>query len=137
MCHTAAMKFPNFKIQPGVSIFDQVVSEAQKAILGGELTQGDAFPSVRSLSVSLRIHPNTAHKAVQYLIEERWLDTLPGIGTVVAGVPKRAAQARRVVLEQDMRRIVSEARRVGIKRAELLRALADCWEEQGVERERV
>lgn len=129
------MKFPSFRIQPGVSIFDQLVAEAQKAILGGELVRGDAFPSVRSLSVSLRIHPNTAHKAVQHLIEERWLDTLPGIGTVVAGAPKRAADARRVVLEQDIRRIVTEARRVGIKRAELLRALADCWDEPVIERE--
>src|SRR5216683_2458986 len=55
-------------LQPGQSIFDQLVSAAQKAILSGELTEGQAFPSVRALAADLKIHPNTAHKAVQYLI---------------------------------------------------------------------
>ena len=61
------------KFTPGQSIFDQVVFAAIKSILAGELKAGEAFPSVRTLALDLKIHPNTAHKVVQHLIQERWL----------------------------------------------------------------
>ena len=49
---------------------------------------------MRSLALDLKIHPNTAHKVVQHLIQERWLMAQPGVGTVVAQAPKaRAGQA--------------------------------------------
>ena len=53
-----------------------------------QLRQGDPFPSVRALSKALKINPNTAHKVVQHLIQERWLEVRPGIGTVVAELPE-------------------------------------------------
>jgi hypothetical protein len=31
--------------------------------------------------LDLKIHPNTAHKVVQHLIQERWLMAQPGVGT--------------------------------------------------------
>ena len=58
------------KFTPGQSIFDQVVFAAIKSILAGELKAGEAFPSVRTLALDLKIHPNTAHKVVQHLIRE-------------------------------------------------------------------
>jgi DNA-binding transcriptional MocR family regulator len=61
------------KFSPGHSIFDQVCFAAIKSILAGELKSGEAFPSVRALALDLKIHPNTAHKVVQHLIQERWL----------------------------------------------------------------
>jgi GntR family transcriptional regulator len=69
---------------PGQSIFSQVVFAAKKALIGGEFLPCQAFPSVRSLAAELKIHPNTAHEVVQYLIQERLLENRPGVGTVVA-----------------------------------------------------
>jgi len=70
-----------FKIRfsPGQSIFDQVCFAAIKSILAGELKAGEAFPSVRTLALDLKIHPNTAHKVVQHLVQERWLVVQPGL----------------------------------------------------------
>ena len=51
-------------MQPGQSIFDQVVFAAVKAFISGEFQPGQAFPSVRALAAELKIHPNTAHKVV-------------------------------------------------------------------------
>jgi len=121
------MSLFGLKIQPGVSIFDQLVTAAEKAILSGHLEKGQTFPSVRSLAVDLKIHPNTAHKAVQYLIQERWLEVRPGIGTVVAGCPRKPSEIRRHVLEQDVVRLVEEARRVGMDIKDLIRAIEKNW----------
>jgi GntR family transcriptional regulator len=43
---------------------------------------------VRALAAEFKIHPNTAHKVVQHLIQEGWLEVRPGIGTVVAEIPE-------------------------------------------------
>jgi GntR family transcriptional regulator len=120
-----------FKIRfnPGQSIFDQVCFAAIKSILAGDLKSGEAFPSVRALALGLRIHPNTAHKVVQHLIQERWLTAKPGVGTMVAEPPKARAGDRRRLLEDDVERLVVEAMRVGVDLAEVQQALKVAWRE--------
>src|SRR5690606_2843125 len=72
MCHTDRMTPFHIKLESGQSIFDQVVFAATRAILAGAMKPGDPFPSVRALAKDLKIHPNTAHKVIQHLIQERW-----------------------------------------------------------------
>jgi len=62
-----------FKIQPGQPIFDQGVSVFKMALIIGEFSPGQPFPSIRTLAGALKIHPNTAHKVILHLIHERWL----------------------------------------------------------------
>jgi GntR family transcriptional regulator len=115
------------KFNPGESIFDQVVFAAVKSILAGELKAGEAFPSVRSLALGLKIHPNTAHKVVQHLIQERWLTAQPGVGTVVAQTPKARAGDRKRLLEDEVEKLVVEAMRVGAGLREVQQAVEDTW----------
>ena len=95
----------------GQSIFDQVVFAATKAFVSGEFRPGQAFPSVRTLAAEFKIHPNTAHKVVQHLIQERWLEVRPGIGTVVAELPEARAGDRKRLLRQEVEQLVVEAMR--------------------------
>jgi GntR family transcriptional regulator len=115
------------KFAPGESIFDQVVFAAIKSILAGELKAGEAFPSVRTLALDLKIHPNTAHKVVQHLIQERWLMAQPGVGTVVAPAPKARAGDRKRLLEDEVEKLVVEALRVGAGLGEVQQAVEDTW----------
>ena len=118
-----------FKVRfdPGQSIFDQVCFAAIKSILAGELKAGEAFPSVRTLALDLKIHPNTAHKVVQHLIQERWLMAQPGVGTVVAAPPKARAGDRKRLLEDEVEKLVVEAMRVGAGLNEVQQAVEDTW----------
>jgi GntR family transcriptional regulator len=113
-----------FTLRPGQSIFDQVVFAATKAFLSGEFRPGQAFPS---LAAEFKIHPNTAHKVVQHLIQERWLEVRPGIGTVVAELPEARAGDRKRVLRQEVEQLVVEAMRVGVELSEVLEAVAAQW----------
>jgi len=116
-----------FTLRPGQSIVEQVVFAAQKALLSGEYQRGQSFPSVRALAAELKIHPNTAHKVVQHLIQERWLEVHPGIGTVVADPPKARAGDRLRLLQQEVEQLVVEAKRVGVRLQDVVQALSNEW----------
>src|SRR5205814_10720915 len=90
-----------FTLRPGDCIFDQVVYAAKKAFISGEFLPGQPFPSVRTLAASMKIHPNTAHKVIQHLIQERLLESRPGVGTVVATMPEvRSGDRKRLLLQE-------------------------------------
>jgi len=116
-----------FQLQPGQPIFDQIVFAAIKAFVSGEFQPGQAFPSVRTLAADLKIHPNTAHKVVQHLIAERWLEARPGLGTVVASPPDARAGERRRLLRHEVEQLVVEAKRVGVDLDDLIVAIRAKW----------
>jgi GntR family transcriptional regulator len=117
--------------RPGASLFEQVVYASKKAMISGQLRPGDAFPSVRSLSRELKINPNTAHKIVAFLVSEGLLETLPGIGTVVAVLPESTKKERTQLLGQEIEELVVEAKRLGIDREEMLASISAHWERLG------
>ena len=116
-----------FKLRPGESIFDQVVYAAKKAFISGEFRAGQPFPSVRALAAELKIHPNTAHKVIQHLIQERWLEVRPGIGTLVAEPPTARAGDKQRLLQQEVEQLVVEAKRVGLELDDLVQAIESQW----------
>jgi GntR family transcriptional regulator len=122
------MTLLRFTLQPGESIFDQVVFAAVRAFVSGEFQPGQPFPSVRALAADLKIHPNTAHKVVQYLIQERWLEARPGIGTVVAERPEVRASDRKRLLQHEVEQLVVEAKRVGVELADLIESIEAQWQ---------
>jgi GntR family transcriptional regulator len=119
-----------FKVQfrAGTSLFDQMIYAAKKAMVSGQLRQGDTFPSVRSLSKELRVNPNTAAKVVAHLVNEGLLEMRPGIGTVVASLPDGSTRERAHLLEHEIETMVVEAKRLGIGLDEMLAAVTDHWE---------
>ncbi|HEY7336707.1 MAG TPA: GntR family transcriptional regulator [Bryobacteraceae bacterium] len=114
-------------LRPGQSIFDQVVYAATKAFISGEFAPGQPFPSVRALAAELKIHPNTAHKVVQHLIQERWLESRPGVGTVVAPHPPARPGDRKRLLRQEVEELVVESMRIGLDLEELMEAIEAQW----------
>lgn len=113
--------------EPGLSLFEQVVYAARKAMIAGQLRPGDPFPSVRALSKDLKINPNTAHKIVTHLIAEGLLETRPGIGTVVATPPDSTRKERSELLNRQVEALALEARHLGIDLADLLEAVSTHW----------
>ncbi len=114
--------------EPGLSLFEQTVYAAKKAMIAGQLRPGDTFPSVRALSKELRINPNTAHKIVTHLIAEGLLETRPGIGTVVAIPPDSTRKERTHLLNREVEALALEAKRLGIDLQDLLDAVATQWD---------
>ncbi len=113
--------------EPGISLYEQVVYAAKKAVVSGQMRPGDPFPSVRELSKALKINPNTAHKVVTHLVAEGVLEVHPGIGTVVAKRAASTAADRGNLLNKELEQLVVEAKKLGLNLDEVTAAFAQHW----------
>jgi GntR family transcriptional regulator len=122
-----------FRVQfrPGLSLYEQVVYAAKKAIVSGAMRAGDPFPSVRTLSKELKINPNTAHKIVMKLVNDGLLETRPGIGNLAATLPESSKQERTQLLGNEIEQLVVEARKLGIEFAEIVQSMEAHWKRLG------
>ena len=114
---------------PGQSPYRQIVYAATKAVVSGELAPGAAFPSVRELSQALKINPNTAQKVVAELVRDGLLDVRPGIGTVVTQGRRASPAERRALMSKEVEQLVVEAKRLGLTRSDVTKAVNARWSE--------
>lgn len=113
--------------EPGISLCEQVVYAAKKAVISGQMRPGDPFPSVRTLSKALKINPNTAHKVIGQLVSDGLIEVRPGIGTVVAELPSSTAAERGALLTKEVEELVVEAKRLGLDLGEITDAVIRHW----------
>lgn len=119
----------NFSVtfKSGIPIYEQVIYAVKKAVVSGQLKAGDSFPSVRELSKDLRINPNTAQKIVTNLVQGKLLEVRPGIGSIVSERCEATEEQRQNILDTEAEKLVVEARRLSIKKKELVDAITRHW----------
>jgi len=115
------------ELKTGLPVYEQVVYAVKKAIVCGQLLPGEAFPSVRTLSQELKMNPNTAHKVVMTLVSEGLLEVKPGIGTVVAQALTATRGQRSLILNEEVERLVVEAKNLSLDLKEVLEAVKKHW----------
>ncbi len=104
----------------GRPIYEQIYAQIKNAVVSGELSAGDALPSIRALAKDLRISVITTKRAYDELERDGYINTVAGKGCYVA--PKDLSLVREsqlVEIEQCMRRILELAGPLGLGRAEL------------------
>lgn len=121
----------SIELKPGLPIAEQVIHAIKKAVLTGQLTPGDRFVSVRQLSQALRINPNTAHKIVGALKAEGVLIATPAVGTTIAPPTAGSRADKAALLGPEFERLVVEARKLGLKHADVEKALREHWSRLG------
>ena len=101
-------------------IYEQIVVQIKQAIVAGELTEGEALPSMRLLAKELRIILITTKRAYEELEREGFIVTMTGRGSFVAAKNLdilREEQRRR--LEAHLADAVDAARAAGVDADEL------------------
>ena len=66
------------------SIYEQITDKFKELIMTGELECGAKILSVRDLSKTLGVNPNTIQKAYRELERQGYIYTATGVGTFVA-----------------------------------------------------
>lgn len=79
----------------GIPVRDQLRTQLEMKILGGEIRAGERLPSVRALARRLRVHPNTVSAAYQELQAAGHLELKAGSGVFVRpSGPSEIGEAR-------------------------------------------
>lgn len=111
-------------------IYRQIVSQIKSQILSGELTEGEALPSIRILAQQLRISAITTKRAYEELERDGFIETVGGKGCFVK--PQNKEFLREEIVRQAeelMRKACDKARIGGISLEELREILDLCYGE--------
>ena len=89
-------------------LHEQITQELKDLIMCGALSPDEQLPSVRELSVSLTVNPNTVQRAYKTLENEGVIYSVRGKGNFVARLPeadKRVIDGLYHTLEETMREL--------------------------------
>lgn len=116
--------FSDLDPKSAIPLYEQISVRLKAAVATGDLSAGDALPSVRSLAGKLRINPATVVQAYRALETEGFVEMRQGAGTYVKAVQaetrsrERGIQARRLI-----RSLLADAASLGLSRQELKEAI--------------
>ena len=115
----------------GVPIYVQLVQQVRHSVEVGSLGAGERLPTVRALAGNLGVAPNTVVKAYGELQRSGFIESRPGVGTVVSAGAGEQAHGRQVeALYERLGLLVRDAAGLGVTEDEL-------WERFDVEFERI
>src|ERR1044071_9443859 len=119
------------ELKPGLPVTEQILFAVKKAVVAGQLRPGDRFPSVRVLSLELRVNPHTAHTVVAALVTQGVLITTPAVGSMVAEREPGGRKERTELLGAEVEWLVVEAKKLGLDLADVQAAVAAHWKKLG------
>lgn len=111
-------------------IYRQIVLQIKSHIMSGELSEGDALPSIRILAQQLRISTITTKRAYEELERDGFIETVGGKGCFVKSQNKDFLREEIVrQTEELMNKVCAKARLGGISLEELGEILELCYKE--------
>ena len=111
-------------------IYEQIINNICREISAGVLAEEIQLPSVRELSATLGINPNTVQKAFHILEEEHLMESRTGAKSCMTLPPDILDALRREVLSDELRTMARTLRQLGISKEEALRLIEQAWEEE-------
>lgn len=114
-------------------LHEQITQGIKDLIICGALAADEQLPSVRDLSVSLTVNPNTVQRAYKTLEAEGVVYSIRGKGSFVAEVP----EANQRMLDQLYNTLTEAARELvfyGESQADIERVLEKVFEEREEEK---
>lgn len=78
---------PDYK--SGIPLHEQITKGIKDLIMSGAFKKDEQLPSVREMSVSLTVNPNTVQRAYRTLESEGIIYSIRGKGNFVSDMPKK------------------------------------------------
>ena len=118
----------DFRIDPSsrLPIWRQLGRQLREAVARGRLAPDERLPSVRELSRTLVVNPNTIARVYTELEREGILNTRPGLGVFVAR-PKAelTKRVRKERLQEMLDHLLTEAVHLGFSAEEVTALVTD------------
>lgn len=113
------------------SIYEQIVDNVKELIITGMLKSEEKIPSVRELSKTLTVNPNTIQKAYRELEYQGYIYTVSGLGTFVAVPDELPLDEKRVSdVKEKLRESIKELLYIGCSLERIKSVLNELLEER-------
>lgn len=101
--------------QGTMAIYEQIVNQLKNEIVTGELTPGEALPSIRMLAADLSVSVITTKRAYEELEKEGLIRSVAGKGFYVCESNKDYLKEKQLMmLEKRLTELISDARQAGM-----------------------
>ena len=105
-------------------IYEQITAQIKAMIMNGQLKEGDALPSMRTLAKERRISVITTKRAYEDLERDGFITTVVGKGSFVKAADTSLVREERLKqIEELLGRAVVLAGESGIRKEEVLEIL--------------
>lgn len=109
-------------------VYEQIINQLEHFILTGILTADTQIPSVRNLSVTLSINPNTIQKAYAELDRNGIIYSVPGRGCFITKEAKEILSNQKIGKLDNLKVLVSELKLAGLPKETVLRTVEEVYE---------
>ena len=108
------------------AVYEQIVRQVETYVLTGVLQGGDKLPSVRNLSLTLKVNPNTVQRAFTELERSGVIITAPGRGSFVSDQGAgRLKEKRGEKAIMDFKTLVAELKLSGMEKEEIIQIVEE------------
>ena len=111
---------PSINIYSTVAVYVQIENEIRFAIASGKIKADDRLPSVREMSQTLGINPNTVAKSYRDLEVMGLLYTRRGMGVYVnKGIRGKCRDSCGIQITSKLHEVTQEAKAAGLNKKEI------------------
>lgn len=110
-----------------VPVYEQIIEGIEKNILLGIYPPGSVLPSLRELSVTLSINPNTIQKSYAELTRRGIICPSPGSGCYISPDAVSLIRAKAMEKLDQIRALSAELRLAGIPKGDVLATVSEVY----------
>lgn len=112
------------------TIYNQIKNQIREKILSGDLTEGDALPSMRQLAKDLHISVITTKRAYEELEKAGYIYSIVGKGSFIAEQnPDVIKEKRLVTIEEQLMEVIENSKQAGLSLPDLKELITILYKE--------
>lgn len=108
------------KFDGQIPVYQQIMQSIKADIVTGKLKLGDKLPSIRELSETLMVNPNTLQRVFMELEREGVVYSHRGIGNFVSDAPNLIESLKATQAEKYALRFTGEMQELGMAKIEVI-----------------
>lgn len=107
--------------QGTLAIYEQIMNQLKNAIVIGELSAGEALPSIRALASELEVSVITTKRAYEELEHEGLIRSVAGKGFYVCEYNMEYLKEKQlIILEKRLLEIIADCKKAGLTKRDVL-----------------
>lgn len=112
------------------SIHEQIEVKLKELIVNNILKENEKLPSVRELSISLTVNPNTVQRAYKKLEADGFIYSIKGKGNFISPVSMLKKDADTTKLYKDLSSIIKELKYLNESKEKIENIITDIFKEE-------